>query len=273
MIFTSHHRTELELPGVCKRGAPKQTMIAEHAMVILTNGFAPTRHCLSPNVVGSILKHILGRPTSIFKRLSCRMFECIGSLNPSLVQMKPNEASITLGTGNRGDLIIMAWKKWDLNVIWFAKARAALQIEIDRKTLLFTTYDFPEPPLRISLHWKRKWRRASNRLQRLRKTLVGSSLCPPQPLRSSRTSPLSKASEPKTQTRPISLQESLDAVQSHLRKGDCYKKVPYFWRVQEPGIRYSSTNQHCFWRHVDVGPYCFLHFSAVLVVGWVGWGG
>ena len=92
----------------------------------------------------------------------------------------------------------------------FWSAQACTVLQIDRKKILFIAW-FPLASLTkfsTLFAWfagKRRWRRASNRNQRLRKTLVGSSWCPPRQLRSCRTSLLRKASEQKTGTLPISV--------------------------------------------------------------------
>ena len=171
---------------------------------------SPIRQCIFPYGAGSIVKHILGRPTAMFKRKPCRMFEFIGSSNLSLVQMKPNEPSITPATAigvssSILDLIsIMTWRNESWR--WICPS---LCFKIDRKKLLFITW-FPWASLRnfttlFALFTCKRWRPASDRIQRLRQTLGGSSWCPPRQLRSCRTSLLKKASEQKTQTLPISV--------------------------------------------------------------------
>ena len=81
----------------------------------------------------------------------------------------------------------------------FWSAQACTVLQIDRKKILFIAW-FPWASLTkfsTLFAWfagKRRWRRASNRNQRLRKTLGGSSWCPPRQLRSCRTSLLRKAS-------------------------------------------------------------------------------
>ena len=171
---------------------------------------SPIRQCIFPNGAGSIVKHILGRPTAMFKRKPCRMFEFIGSSNLSLVQMKPNEPSLTPATAigvssSILDLIsIMTWRNESWR--WICPS---LCFKIDRKKLLFITW-FPWASLRnfttlFAWFTCKRWRPASDRIQRLRQTLGGSSWCPPRQLRSCRTSLLKKASEQKTRTLPISV--------------------------------------------------------------------